>query len=44
LINLLSNAIKFTSKGGKITIGAEYNQNEIQFYVSDTGVGIDKED
>lgn len=37
--SLLSNAIKFTSKG-YIEMGYHVVQNELQFYVKDTGVGI----
>jgi len=44
LINLLSNAIKFTPEGGKITLEAIRQQNEIIITVSDTGMGISKED
>lgn len=39
LIHLCSNAIKFTVKG-KITVGYEVRDEEIYFYVSDTGIGI----
>ncbi len=37
--SLLSNAIKFTNKG-YIEMGYHVVQNELQFYVKDTGVGI----
>ncbi len=41
LTNLLSNAIKFTPEGGRITVGARSNsQGQIEFWVTDTGVGI----
>ncbi|WP_291795720.1 PAS domain S-box protein [Lutibacter sp.] len=39
LSNLLGNALKFTNKGF-IEIGYTLNNNEIEFYVKDTGVGI----
>jgi signal transduction histidine kinase len=40
LINLLSNALKFTDEGF-ITLGYDIpNENEIRFYVKDTGIGI----
>lgn len=38
LVNLISNAFKFTEKGF-IKTGYEINDNEIQFFVSDTGIG-----
>ncbi len=44
--NLLSNAVKFCKKGDKIEIGAfkNINENQVEFYVSDTGMGIKEED
>lgn len=42
IINLLTNACKFTSKGN-ITFGYEVQDNEIYFFVRDTGCGISKE-
>ena len=44
LENLLSNAFKYTSKGS-IALGYEQQSaNILQFYVKDTGIGIDPED
>ncbi|MBI4342130.1 MAG: response regulator [Candidatus Omnitrophica bacterium] len=40
LLNLLSNAIKFTPNGGRITVGIAEQPNEIEFSVTDTGIGI----
>ncbi|MCP5063528.1 MAG: hybrid sensor histidine kinase/response regulator [Ignavibacteriae bacterium] len=42
LRNLVSNAIKFTNEEGKVTISIDTNENEISVQVSDTGVGIPK--
>ena len=44
LRNLVSNAIKFTPSQGSIEIGIEKKQNELLICVSDTGIGIAKED
>ncbi len=41
LSNLLTNAFKFTETGF-IELGFEVINNELRFYVKDTGVGIDK--
>lgn len=42
--NLLSNAIKFTAPGGKIRMSARRENGFVQVEVSDTGIGIGKED
>jgi two-component system sensor histidine kinase/response regulator len=42
--NLVSNALKFTSSNGTVTIAARQTEHEIEVAVSDTGVGIRKED
>jgi PAS domain S-box-containing protein len=43
LFNLLSNALKFTPAGGKVRIDAGQRGGGIEISVSDTGVGIAKE-
>ncbi|MBW4577476.1 MAG: response regulator [Aphanothece sp. CMT-3BRIN-NPC111] len=43
LYNLLSNAMKFTSSNGSITLKLEPAGNHVQLQVSDTGIGIRKE-
>lgn len=44
LFNLLSNAIKFTPAEGQILLGARKDGESFQFYVSDTGIGMDREE
>ncbi|PCJ18162.1 MAG: hypothetical protein COB02_11275 [Candidatus Cloacimonadota bacterium] len=41
LINLLGNSIKFTNKG-KVSLKATYEEGSLKIIVSDTGIGIDK--
>ena len=38
--NLVGNALKFTQPGGHIRVGAALNEDEVRFWVADTGVGI----
>ncbi len=38
--NLVNNAIKFTPAGGRVDVGAALRDEEIWFYVRDTGIGI----
>lgn len=42
LTNLVKNAIKFSEKGS-IEFGYEQKENDLEFYVKDTGIGIPKE-
>jgi len=44
LTNLLSNAIKFTPPGGIVSIDTEETKNYVLTKVSDTGIGISKEE
>ncbi len=43
LTNLISNAIKFTEKG-YIEFGYSQKENSVEFYVKDTGVGLNKDE
>ena len=40
--NLVKNAIKFTDSGG-ITISYQLKDNQLEFVITDTGIGIEKE-
>jgi PAS domain S-box-containing protein len=42
--NLIGNAAKFTGTGGRITVGARPRQEDVLFWVADTGVGISADD
>lgn len=43
MYNLLSNAIKFTPEGGRVNVDAKPIDKMVQISVTDTGIGIDKE-
>ncbi|WP_251860363.1 two-component system histidine kinase PnpS [Clostridium sp. Marseille-Q2269] len=43
IINLVDNAIKYTEPNGVVNIGTKKDNNNIMFWVEDTGVGISKE-
>jgi two-component system phosphate regulon sensor histidine kinase PhoR len=43
LQNFVTNAIKYTEKGS-VTVGAKVKKGGVEFYVHDTGIGIDKPD
>ena len=43
-INLLSNAIKYTPDGGAVVLRSRMIDDEVEFAVDDTGVGLSEED
>jgi signal transduction histidine kinase len=43
MFNVLSNAVKFTPEGGRVTLAAAFEDEEVCFSVEDTGPGIPPE-
>ena len=43
VVNLLSNALKFTPAGGHVTLRCERRGGQVAIVVSDTGIGIPRE-
>ncbi len=44
LNNIVNNAVKFTEGGGRVLIKGQLLEKEIEFIVSDTGIGIPEKD
>lgn len=44
LLNLLSNAVKFTPEKGRVLIDIQEKDDDIQFSIEDTGIGIPSQD
>ncbi|MGH3361003.1 MAG: sensor histidine kinase, partial [Nocardioides sp.] len=44
VLNLLSNAVKFTPDGGRVTLDAELQSDDVVITVSDTGIGIPEDE
>lgn len=43
-INLIHNSIKFTPQGGRISVDLHMQDSQIDFEITDTGIGISEED
>jgi two-component system cell cycle sensor histidine kinase PleC len=44
VLNLLSNAVKFTPQGGRITVKAQAQDDDVTLAIEDTGIGIPAEE
>ena len=44
VLNLVANAVKFTDAGGRVTVTVQQRGDELKVAVTDTGIGIPKED
>ncbi len=44
LINLITNAVKYSPKGNKVKILVKYLDNQIQIIISDSGIGMTKQE
>jgi signal transduction histidine kinase len=44
LSNLLSNAVEFSPEGREIVVGARRTDDSVEFYVTDRGIGIPREE
>jgi two-component system OmpR family sensor kinase len=44
MLNLVSNAIRFTPDGGRVSVTADIEEEELVVRVQDTGIGISQED
>jgi signal transduction histidine kinase len=44
LANLLSNAVKFSPEESEIVVGARRKNDDVEFYVTDCGIGIPREE
>lgn len=43
LVNLIGNALQYTPEGGRVTVTAQPDANQVEIRVHDTGIGIPPE-